>query len=209
MIIVCSKPQTSFCVFRSFQTKNVQKWSLSGRHWKIFNGLKIIIPCTCKFPVSALSPVNTLRQSWFDIECGSVRDCQSRSVCAYKHWEYWGVSQKESGKNYDIFHLTLSPPPTWQTETKYNRASKVLSDCIIYANSNCWSRKIRMSKYKFHLFEDARNSLLFSFTAPTKSTRYRKRTDQKPPITRHFWLPTPLCHTYSEPSGHEDSPGPP
>ena len=28
----------------------------------------------------------------------------------------------------------------------------------------------------------------------------------KLPITRHFWLPTPLCHTYSE---HEDSPGPP
>ena len=39
--------------------------------------------------------------------------------------------------------------------------------------------------------------------------RYRKRTDQKPPITRHFWPPTPLCHTYSEPSGYEDSPGPP
>ena len=38
--------------------------------------------------------------------------------------------------------------------------------------------------------------------------RYRKRTDQKPPIIRHFWLPTPLCHTYSEPSGHEDSLGP-
>ena len=28
---------------------------------------------------------------------------------------------------------------------------------------------------------------------------YRKRADQKPPLTRHFWLPTPLCHTYSEP----------
>ena len=28
-------------------------------------------------------------------------------------------------------------------------------------------------------------------------------------ITRHFWLPAPLCHTYSEPSGHEDSLGPP
>ena len=39
--------------------------------------------------------------------------------------------------------------------------------------------------------------------------RYRKRADQKPPITRHFWLPTPLCHTYSEPSWHEDSPRPP
>ena len=38
--------------------------------------------------------------------------------------------------------------------------------------------------------------------------RYRKGTDQKPPITRHFWLLTPLCHTYSEPSWHEDSPGP-
>ena len=38
---------------------------------------------------------------------------------------------------------------------------------------------------------------------------YRKRTDQKPPITRHFLLPTPLCHTYSEPSGHEDSLKPP
>ena len=38
---------------------------------------------------------------------------------------------------------------------------------------------------------------------------YRKRTDQKPPINRHFWIPTPLWHTYSEPSWHEDSPGPP
>ena len=37
---------------------------------------------------------------------------------------------------------------------------------------------------------------------------YRKGTDQKPPITRHFLLPSPLCHTHSEPSGHEDSPGP-
>ena len=32
---------------------------------------------------------------------------------------------------------------------------------------------------------------------------------QKPPVTRHFWPPTPLCHTYSEPSGYEESPGPP
>ena len=37
---------------------------------------------------------------------------------------------------------------------------------------------------------------------------YRKGTDQKPPITRHFLLPTPLCHTHSEPSGHEYSSGP-
>jgi len=28
-------------------------------------------------------------------------------------------------------------------------------------------------------------------------------------VTRHFWLPAPLCHTYSEPSGHKDSLGPP
>ena len=39
--------------------------------------------------------------------------------------------------------------------------------------------------------------------------RYRKRTDQKPPITMFFLLPSPVCHSYSEPSGHEDSPGPP
>ena len=36
---------------------------------------------------------------------------------------------------------------------------------------------------------------------------YRKRADQKPPLTRHFWPPTPLCHTYSETSGHKDLPG--
>ena len=39
--------------------------------------------------------------------------------------------------------------------------------------------------------------------------RYKKGTDQKPPITRHFWPPTLFCHTYSGPSGYEDSPGPP
>ena len=35
----------------------------------------------------------------------------------------------------------------------------------------------------------------------------QRGTDWKLPTTRHFWLPTPLCHTYSEPSGHEDSLG--
>ena len=29
------------------------------------------------------------------------------------------------------------------------------------------------------------------------------------PIARHFLFPTSLCHTYSEPSWHEDSPGTP
>ena len=153
MIIVCSKPQTSFCVFRSFQTKNVQKWSLSGRHCKIFNGLRIITPCTCKFPVSALSLVNTLRQSWFDIRGGSVRDwAQQECLCIWALGIRGGVSHRENGKIKTIAIRRRAPQPPWLTDateghltgTKCNRASKVLSYCI-YANKHCWSRKIQMS----------------------------------------------------------------
>ena len=93
-------------------------------------------------------------------------------------WYTGGVIHRENWKIKTIAIRRRAPQPPWLTdategqltETKCNSASKVLSDCI-YANAHCWSRKIQMSsrstKYKIHLFEDARNSLLYSFTAHT------------------------------------------
>ena len=46
------------------------------------------------------------------------------------------------------------------------------------------------------------------FVTPSKVIFFSRNKGQlRAAVTRPCRLPTPLCHTYSEPSGHEDSPG--